>query len=151
MRFFTVYGPRQRPDLAISKFTRLIYEGKPIDRYGEGNSGRDYTYISDIVDGIIGALEYTSNTDGPLCSIFNLGGSQVITLNEMIATIERSLGKKAVINEMPDQPGDVPLTSADVGKAMRLLNFNPTTHIDVGIPKFVDWWLEMRSRGSTHT
>ncbi len=147
LRFFTVYGPRQRPDLAISKFTRLIHEGKPIDRYGDGGTRRDYTFISDIVDGILGALDYTADAGAPLCDIFNLGGSQTVTLNEMIASIEKALGKKAAINAMPEQPGDVPLTSADVTKASSILKFQPTTHIDTGIPQFVEWWLEMRSRG----
>ena len=147
LRFFTVYGPRQRPDLAISKFTKLILDGKPIDKYGKGDTARDYTFISDIVNGILGALAYTENTDAPKCSIFNLGGSQTVTLNELIASIENALGKKATINEMPEQPGDVPLTSADVSKAARLLDFKPTTHIDTGIPKFVEWFLEMRKLG----
>ena len=147
LRFFTVYGPRQRPDLAISKFTRLIHENKPIDKYGKGDTARDYTFISDIVDGILGALAYTARTDAPKCDIFNLGGSQTVTLNELIASIEKAVGKKAQINEMPEQPGDVPLTSADVGKATKLLNFKPTTHIDTGIPKFVEWWMEMRKLG----
>jgi UDP-glucuronate 4-epimerase len=147
LRFFTVYGPRQRPDLAISKFTRLIHEDKPIDKYGKGNTARDYTFISDIVDGILGALAYTDRAEAPKCDIFNLGGSQTVNLNEMIAAIESALGKKAKINEMPEQPGDVPLTSADVTKATQLLNFKPTTHLDTGIPKFVEWWLEMREKG----
>lgn len=147
LRFFTVYGPRQRPDLAISKFTRLIHEDKPIDRYGKGDTARDYTYISDIVDGIMGALAYTDRAGVPKCDIFNLGGSQTVKLNELIAAIERALGKKAVINEMPEQPGDVPLTSADVSKAAKVLDFKPTTHIDTGIPKFVEWWLGMRKLG----
>ena len=147
LRFFTVYGPRQRPDLAISKFTKLILDGNPIDRYGKGDTARDYTFISDIVDGIIGALGWTANTDAPKCSIFNLGGSQTVTLNQLIDSIERALGKKATINEMPEQPGDVPLTSADVTKASTLLHFKPTTHIDTGIPKFVEWFLEMRKLG----
>ena len=147
LRFFTVYGPRQRPDLAISKFTKLILEGKPIDRYGKGDTARDYTFISDIVDGILGALAWTDNADAPKCSIFNLGGSQTVTLNEMIASIEKALGQKAQINEMSEQPGDVPLTSADVTKASTLLHFKPTTHIDTGIPKFVEWFLEMRKLG----
>ncbi len=147
LRFFTVYGPRQRPDLAISKFTRLIHENQPIDRYGKGDTARDYTFISDIVDGILGALAYTDKADAPKCDIFNLGGSQTVTLNELIAAIEKAVGKKARINEMPEQPGDVPLTSADVSKAMKLLNFKPTTHIDTGIPEFVKWWLEMRKLG----
>jgi UDP-glucuronate 4-epimerase len=144
LRFFTVYGPRQRPDLAISKFTRRIEDGLPIDKYGAGHTARDYTFVSDIVDGIVGALHYT---DGPICDIINLGGSQTVTLNEMIATIEEAVGKKALIHELPEQPGDVPLTSADVSKATRLLNFRPTTHIDQGIPKFVEWFRQMRKEG----
>ena len=145
LRFFTVYGPRQRPDLAISKFTRAIEDGKPIDKYGEGHTKRDYTFISDIVDGIISALNYNGD---PLCSIFNLGGSQTVSLNELIATIEKSVGGKAIINQMPEQPGDVPLTSADVSKANRDLNFKPTTHIEDGVPKFVEWFRQMRAEGN---
>lgn len=146
LRFFTVYGPRQRPDLAISKFTRLIEDGKPIDKFGDGTTARDYTYIDDIVDGIIGALNYQS---GPICDIFNLGGSQTVTLNDLIASIEQAVGKKAIINQLPDQPGDVPLTSADVSKARSLLNFNPTTHIAEGVPAYVKWFRDMRAQGIT--
>ncbi|HEY1082962.1 MAG TPA: NAD-dependent epimerase/dehydratase family protein, partial [Prosthecobacter sp.] len=146
LRFFTVYGPRQRPDLAISKFTRLIEDGQPIDKFGDGTTARDYTYIHDIVDGIIGALNYKT---GPICDIFNLGGSQTITLNDLIATIEQAVGKKAQINQLPDQPGDVPLTSADVSKARSLLNFNPTTAIADGVPAYVKWFREMREQGIT--
>jgi UDP-glucuronate 4-epimerase len=146
LRFFTVYGPRQRPDLAISKFTRLIEDGKPIDKYGDGTTARDYTFCHDIVDGIIGALNYRS---GPICDIFNLGGSQTVTLNDLIATIEASVGRKAQINQLPDQPGDVPLTSADVSKANRLLNFKPTTTIAQGVPTFVEWFRQMRAQGVT--
>jgi UDP-glucuronate 4-epimerase len=146
LRFFTVYGPRQRPDLAISKFTRLIEDGLPIDKYGDGTTARDYTFISDIVDGIIGALNHR---DGPICDIFNLGGSQTVTLNDLIATIESAVGRKAQINPLPDQPGDVPLTSADVSKASRLLNFKPTTTIAQGVPRYVEWFRDMRSRGLT--
>ncbi len=144
LRFFTVYGPRQRPDLAISKFSRLIDDGKPIDKFGDGSTARDYTFIHDIVDGIVGALNYRS---GPVCDIFNLGGSQTVTLNDLIATIEQALGKKAVINQMPEQPGDVPLTSADVSKARSLLGFKPTTTIAQGVPAYVDWFRDMRERG----
>ncbi len=146
LRFFTVYGPRQRPDLAISKFTRLIEDGLPIDKYGDGTTARDYTFISDIVDGIIGALNHR---DGPICDIFNLGGSQTVTLNDLIATIESAVGRQAQIHQLPDQPGDVPLTSADVGKANRLLNFKPTTTIAQGVPRYVEWFRDMRSRGLT--
>lgn len=144
LRFFTVYGPRQRPDLAISKFTRLIEDGKPIDKFGEGHTARDYTFIHDIVDGIIGALNYRT---GPICDIFNLGGSQTVTLNDLISTIEEAVGKKAIINQLPEQPGDVPLTSADVSKATRLLNFRPTTTIAQGVPTYVQWFRQMRAEG----
>ena len=144
LRFFTVYGPRQRPDLAISKFTRLIEDGQPIDKYGEGHTARDYTFIDDIVDGIVGALNYGS---GPLCDIFNLGGSQTVTLNELIAAVEAAVGKKAVIRQLPEQPGDVPLTSADVGKAVRLLGFRPTVAIEQGVPQYVNWFRQMRRQG----
>lgn len=147
LRFFTVYGPRQRPDLAISKFTRRILDGMPIDKYGKGDTKRDYTYISDIVDGITGALAYADKPDAPVCDIFNLGGSQTVTLNDMIATIETALGMKATIHEMPEQPGDVPLTSADVSKAGRLLGFKPSTHLGEGIPQFVEWFRRMRAEG----
>lgn len=144
LRFFTVYGPRQRPDLAISKFTRLIEDGKPIDKYGDGTTRRDYTYIDDIVDGIIGALNYRS---GPINDIFNLGGSQNVSLNDLITTIEQAVGKKAAINQLPEQPGDVPVTSADVSKAVALIGFKPTTTISQGVPRYVEWFRDMRSRG----
>jgi UDP-glucuronate 4-epimerase len=145
LRFFTVYGPRQRPDLAISKFVRAIEDGKPIDKYGEGHTKRDYTFIADIVDGIYGALNFEGN---PLCSIFNLGGSQTVSLNELISTIESAVGKPAIINQMPEQPGDVPLTSADVSRANSLLHFKPTTSIAQGVPKFVEWFRAMRAEGA---
>ena len=144
LRFFTVYGPRQRPDLAISKFSRLIEEGKPIDKFGDGHTARDYTFISDIVDGILGALNYRT---GPVCDIFNLGGSQTVTLNDLIATIEEAIGKKAIIHQLPEQPGDVPLTSADVGKARQFLNFRPQTTIAQGVPAYVEWFRKMRAAG----
>ena len=140
LRFFTVYGPRQRPDLAIHKFTHFIHEGRPIDQYGDGSTRRDYTYVDDIIQGVMACLTY----EGLLCDVFNLGESQTTTLTELIRAIENSLGKKAVINTMPDQPGDVPLTYADISKARSLLNYNPTTKIKDGIPKFVDWYLHVR-------
>lgn len=140
LRFFTVYGPSQRPDLAIHKFTRSIYEGRPIDQYGDGSTRRDYTYIDDIVQGITACLSF----EGDLCEVFNLGESQTTTLTELITSIESALGKKAIINRLPDQPGDVPLTYADISKARRLLGYNPTTKIAQGIPKFVDWFLALQ-------
>jgi UDP-glucuronate 4-epimerase len=137
LRFFTVYGPRQRPDLAIHKFTRHIHEGKAIDQFGDGSTRRDYTYVDDIIQGVMACLTY----EGQLCDVFNLGESQTTTLTELIRAIEEALGKKAVINTMPEQPGDVPLTYADISKARALLYYNPTTKIKEGIPKFVEWYL----------
>jgi UDP-glucuronate 4-epimerase len=138
LRFFTVYGPRQRPDLAIHKFTKNIRAGIPIDKYGDGSTRRDYTYVDDIVQGVAACLGY----DGELCDTFNLGENQTTTLAELIAQIENSLGKKAVINYLPEQPGDVPLTFANIDKARRLLGYKPTTKIADGIPKFTDWFLK---------
>jgi UDP-glucuronate 4-epimerase len=140
LRFFTVYGARQRPDLAIHQFTRKIHAGQPIDQFGDGTTRRDYTYIDDIIQGAMAAFDY----DGPLFDIFNLGESDTIQLKDLIAAIEKALGKKAKINQLPEQPGDVPLTCADISKARKLLNYNPTTPLSVGLPKFVDWFLESR-------
>jgi UDP-glucuronate 4-epimerase len=136
LRFFTVYGPRQRPDLAISKFTAALFAGKPIDRYGDGSTARDYTYVEDIVSGILAAARYTEKSS---FEIFNLGGSATTTLNELIAITEEAVGQKAVIRQLPDQPGDVPRTFADVGKARRLLGYEPHTSIKDGIRKYVEW------------
>lgn len=136
LRFFTVYGPRQRPDLAISKFCRAILEDRPVDKYGDGTTCRDYTYIDDIVDGVMGALAY----GGPKFDIFNLGGSQTVTLNELISACEQACGRPARINPMPMQPGDVPRTSADVTKAERLLGFHPKVRIEEGVARFVQWY-----------
>lgn len=136
LRFFTVYGPRQRPDLAISKFVRLIDAGQPIDRYGDGNTGRDYTYVDDIVQGILGAVAY----DKKPFDIFNLGGSQTISLNELIHAVEEAMGSKATINALPEQPGDVPLTSADVSKAGQHLGYQPQTPLIEGVRKYVEWF-----------
>ncbi|MGI8601592.1 MAG: GDP-mannose 4,6-dehydratase [Verrucomicrobiales bacterium] len=142
LRFFTVYGPRQRPDLAISKFCRAILDGRPVDKYGDGSTCRDYTYIDDIVAGVLGALSYR----GPTFDIFNLGGSQTVTLDELIDACEIACGKKATINQLPMQPGDVPRTSADVSKAERFLGFHPQTRVDAGVKKFVDWWRTVAGR-----
>lgn len=141
LRFFTVYGPRQRPDLAISKFTRLIDEGKPVPRYGDGSTARDYTFIQDIVDGIMAAAAY----EGENFDIFNLGGSQTTTLAGLITAVEDALGKKAIIQDLPLQPGDVPITYADVSKAKRLLGYSPHTPIQEGIPKYVEWYLSRKA------
>jgi UDP-glucuronate 4-epimerase len=138
LRFFTVYGARQRPDLAIHQFTKRIYAGDPIDQFGDGTTRRDYTYIDDIIQGVMAALPY----EGPLFDIFNLGESDTIQLKDLIAAIEKALGRKAKINQLPEQPGDVPLTCADISKARKLLGYTPVTPLSVGLPKFVDWFLK---------
>jgi len=138
LRFFTVYGPGQRPDLAIHKFTHAIHEGRHIPQYGDGSSRRDYTYVDDIVQGVMGALRYA----GPTFDIFNLGESETTSLSDLIREIEAALGKKALIERLPEQPGDMPVTSADISKARSLLGYNPTTKIPEGIPKFVQWYLQ---------
>src|SRR5690606_19340203 len=132
LRFFTVYGPRQRPDLAISKFTRNILAGRPIERYGDGSTARDYTYVGDIVAGVMAAAAY----EGSDFEIINLGGSEAHTLAELIAGVERATGQRAIIHELPEQPGDVPRTFADVSKARRLLGYEPSTPLDVGLREF---------------
>lgn len=136
LRFFTVYGPRQRPDLAIYNFTKKIRAGEPIDQFGDGTTRRDYTYIDDIMQGVIASLDYC----GPLFDIFNLGENETVQLKDLIAAIENALGKKAIIKQLPEQPGDVPLTCADISKARKHLGYNPTTPLRVGLPKFVEWF-----------
>jgi len=137
LRYFTVYGPRQRPDLAIHQFTRRIYAGQPIDQFGDGTTRRDYTYIEDVIQGTMAALEY----EGPLFDIFNLGESETIQLKDLIMAIENALGKSAKINQLPEQPGDMPLTCADISKARKLLGYKPTTRLSEGLPNFIDWFL----------
>src|SRR6266705_6339812 len=137
LRYFTVYGPRQRPDLAIHQFTRRIYAGIPIDQFGDGTTRRDYTYIDDVIQGTMAALQY----EGPLFDIFNLGESETIQLKDLIAAIENVLEKKAKVNELPEQPGDMPLTCADISKARKLLGYKPTTRFSEGLPRFIDWFL----------
>jgi len=141
LRYFTVYGARQRPDLAIHQFTRKIHAGEPIDQFGDGTTRRDYTYIDDIIQGTMAALKY----GGPAFDVFNLGESETIQLKDLIAAIEKILGKKAKINRLPEQPGDMPLTSADISKARKLLGYDPKTKFEEGLPKFVDWFLKSRS------
>jgi UDP-glucuronate 4-epimerase len=134
LRFFTVYGERQRPDLAIHKFSRMITYEKPVTIYGDGESARDYTYISDIVDGMIGAVGCQAGFD-----IFNLGHSKAVTLNRLIRLLEQTLDKKARCHHLPLQPGDVPRTWADVSKAKALLGYSPQVTLEEGIKRFVDW------------
>jgi UDP-glucuronate 4-epimerase len=137
LRFFTAYGPRQRPDLAIHKFAKLIHAGKPIPVFGDGSTARDYTYISDIVDGVVACTQKSFGYE-----IFNLGESQTVTLNRLIELIEAALGKKAMFDRQPLQPGDVPLTYADISKARAQLGYAPRVKIEQGIPLFVDWFLK---------
>ncbi len=145
LRYFTVYGPRQRPDLAIHQFTRRIYAGQPIHEFGDGSTRRDYTYIDDIIQGTMAAFAY----DGPLYDVFNLGESQTIQLKDLISAIENALEKKAKINKLPEQPGDMPLTYADISKARKLLGYNPTTKLNEGLPKFVEWFLRSQRTART--
>ena len=140
LRFFTVYGPRQRPDLAIHKFTKLISEGQEIPFYGDGNTARDYTYIDDIIDGITKSILYLETHSG-VYEIINLGESEVVTLSEMLHTIENTLGISATKKNLPMQPGDVQKTNADITKAKTLIGYKPDTDFQNGIKKFVEWFL----------
>jgi UDP-glucuronate 4-epimerase len=135
LRFFTVYGPRQRPDLAIHKFARLMLEGRPIPVFGDGGTSRDYTFIDDVVKGIRAAMSYA----GSMYEVINLGNTRTVQLSEMIAGLERALGVSARIERHPDQPGDVPQTWASIDKARSLLDYNPETPYDQGVQRFVDW------------
>lgn len=139
LRFFTVYGPKQRPDLAIHKFTKMILEDKPIPFYGDGTTKRDYTYIDDIVDGILKSMSYLFNNEN-VYEIFNLGESHVVSLKEMVETIENALGKKATLDIQPMQPGDVDKTYADISKAKAMIGYEPQTNFAEGIRKFVEWY-----------
>lgn len=134
LRFFTVYGPRQRPDLAIHKFSRLIETGKPVPMFGDGSMERDFTYIDDIIAGVVAAVDRCQGYE-----IFNLGESRPVRLDVLIAEIERALGKKAIIQRMPEQPGDVRRTYAEVDKAVRLLGYQPKTELRDGLERFVRW------------
>lgn len=135
LRFFTVFGPRQRPDLAIHKFTRLIDIGIPIPFYGDGSTSRDYTYVDDIVDGINCASNYLNGY-----KIYNLGESKVINLRKLVQVIETSLGKKAILDKLPFQPGDVNITFADISKSKTEIGYNPKYDFEAGINKFVEWY-----------
>ena len=138
LRFFTVFGPRQRPDLAIHKFTRLILAGQPIPLFGDGTTARDYTYIDDIVDGVVGAIEYTAGAE-PVFEIANLGGSRTTTLRELVALLGRVLGVEPQVKWLPAQPGDVERTCADVGRAGRLFGYAPRTSLEDGLRGFAAW------------
>ena len=134
LRFFTVYGPRQRPDLAIHKFAKLIEQQKPIPIYGNGTMMRDFTYIDDIINGTVAAMQRCSGFN-----IYNLGESRPISVNDLVGEIEKALGKKAMKEYMPPQPGDVERTYADISKAVRELGYNPATTIQTGLQKFTTW------------
>lgn len=136
LRLFTVYGPKQRPDLVIHKFTKLISQGKPITIYGKGATKRDYTYIDDIVSGFIAALDYSDSQ----YEVINLGNNKPIKLIKLIEKIEKGLGKKAIISKLPERPGDVPITYADISKAEKLLNYKPTTSLSDGLHNFINWF-----------
>lgn len=140
LRFFTVYGPRQRPDLAIHKFARQMLEGKPIPVFGDGSTRRDYTYIDDIVSGIVNAMAFR----GSKFEVVNLGNNQTVPLSAMIAAIEQALGVEAVLDRQPEQPGDVPQTWADVDKARQLLGYEPSTRFDEGVRRFAGWLARSR-------
>lgn len=144
LRFFTVYGPRQRPDLAIHRFTDRIHNGLPIEQFGNGSTRRDYTYIDDIIQGILGAVRYACASEKPEFEICNLGESQTISLSRLIALIEKVLNKTAKIHYLPEQAGDVPQTYADISRAAELLDYQPKTSIEEGIPRFVEWYLNSR-------
>lgn len=143
LRFFTVYGPRQRPDLAIHKFATLISAGKPIPVFGDGSAARDYTYVSDTVDGVMAVTQKEFGYQ-----IFNLGESQTVRLSYLIKLLEEALGKKAVISYQPSQPGDVPITYASIGKARSLLGYSPGIKIEQGIGLFVEWFRSTQGAGS---
>lgn len=135
LRFFTVYGPRQRPEMAIHAFTRAIERGEPLVLYGDGSARRDFTYIDDIIAGVLAALERPHRYE-----IFNLGESETIEVRELIRRLERVMGKKAIVDERPAEPGDVPVTYADVAKARAMLGYAPSTSIDAGLDRFVAWY-----------
>lgn len=141
LRFFTVYGPRQRPEMAIHKFTRRIFKGEPIEVYGDGTTRRDYTYIDDILDGVTRAI------DKPFpYAVFNLGESRTVELGQLISIIEKEAGRSAVLKNSPEQPGDVPVTYADIRNAGSLLGYSPKVPIEEGIKRFVAWYRETMPR-----
>jgi UDP-glucuronate 4-epimerase len=150
LRFFTVYGPRQRPDLAIHKFTALIEAGKPVPIFGDGSTGRDYTWVDDIAAGVMAAVDYESQPVGGVpFEVFNLGNSHPVKLAEMVELLERIIGKKAILEQNPPQPGDVPLTWADISKAGRLLGYRPAMRLEEGLEQFCAWYRTVQSRAAS--
>jgi UDP-glucuronate 4-epimerase len=135
LRFFTVYGPRQRPDLAIHKFARLMLQGRPIPVYGDGSTRRDYTFVADIVEGVLAAMAYSATP----YEVINLGNNRTVALSELIAGLEQALGVKAALTHLPEQPGDVPQTWAAIAKAQHLLGYRPQTSFAEGLKRFAAW------------
>jgi UDP-glucuronate 4-epimerase len=142
LRFFTVFGPRQRPDLAIHKFTRLIAARRPVELYGDGTTSRDYTWIDDILDGVVAAIDQQAADAGPRFRVYNLGGSHPTPLRRLVELIAAALGREPVIEWRPEQPGDMQHTWADTALAARELGYAPRVTIEAGIPRFVAWWRE---------
>ncbi|MFW5826981.1 MAG: GDP-mannose 4,6-dehydratase, partial [Alkalispirochaeta sp.] len=140
LRFFTVYGPRQRPDLAIAKFTKLIDTGRPIPVYGDGSTRRDYTYVADTVDGIVGALAWVREQQSGTYDVFNLGESRTVSLSELISALEDTLGRTAQIDRRPLQPGDVEQTWADITRAREAFGYDPQTTLAEGLESYVNWY-----------
>ena len=140
LRFFTVYGPAQRPEMAIHKFTDLLANGKPVTMYGDGNSRRDYTYIDDIIDGVVASIDLS-----PPFEIINLGGAETTSLSDLIHWLAQELAVEPRIEYLPDQPGDVPITYADVSKAGEVLGYSPQVPIREGLRRFVSWYRESAS------
>jgi UDP-glucuronate 4-epimerase len=143
LRIFTAYGPRQRPEMAIHKFTRLMDQGEKIPIYGDGSSRRDYTYIDDLIEGILSVIHHHKGFE-----VYNLGESQTTSLKELIKLIEGAFGKKAIIEMLEPQPGDVSVTYADVSKAKRMLKYQPKVKMEEGIRRFVEWYKENRPKSS---
>ena len=142
LRFFTVYGPRQRPEMAIHRFVRDIENGRPLPFFGDGSTRRDYTFVDDIVTGVMGAMARDKG-----CEIVNLGGSAITSLSDLVSGIERALGKKAILDRQPEQPGDVPVTYADTAKAKQLLGFEARVPVQEGLDRFCRWYRQERARG----
>jgi UDP-glucuronate 4-epimerase len=146
LRFFTVYGPRQRPEMAIHKFARLIRDGHPVPFFGDGSSARDYTFVDDIIDGVVAAMDQCGQARsaplGRVHRVYNLGGSRTTTLAQLVALLEAGLGKKAILDRQPDQPGDVPITWADLAQSSSELDYSPKIPIEEGIARFCAWFKE---------
>jgi UDP-glucuronate 4-epimerase len=141
LRFFTVYGPRQRPEMAIHKFARLLLDGRPLPFFGDGTSARDYTYIDDIIDGVVAAIDACGRA-GAVHRVYNLGGTRITTLARLVELLEAGLGRRALLDRQPDQPGDVPITYADITEAARDLGYAPKVAIEEGIGRFCAWLKE---------